>query len=191
MRAKVILFTNPRAAAVVDRFTQTRIRTFLQRRFAERFTKPSQTVFLLLAMGFLLSSVRHAVANYLWRSGACSFRHYTRFYAFLGGPFFCEMDGLWRALIRQAARQMPSGEPIRLRIDETVCKKSGDCKKSGEEIEPADTYRNGAGTARQEYRTHWGICFVLGEMRVPLSGWSEEPISIPIGLRDRFNFNLS
>jgi hypothetical protein len=177
MRAKLILFTNPRAIAVVDRFTQTRIGTFLQRRFAERFTKPSQTVFLLLALGFLLSSVRHTVANYLWRSGACLLRHYTRFYAFLGGPFFCEMDGLWRAVIRQAAGQVPSGEPIRVRVDETVC------KKSGEEIEPADTYRNGAGTARQEYRTLWGICFVLGEMRVPLPSWSEEPISVPIGLK--------
>ena len=177
MKATVILFTNPRAVAVVDRFTQTRVGAFLQQRFAERFTKPTQTVFLLLALGFLLSSVRHTVANYLWRSGACLLRHYTRFYAFLGGPFFCEMDGLWRAVIRQAVSQVPEGEPIRLRVDETVC------KKSGEEIEPADTYRNGAGTARQEYRTLWGICFVLGEMRVPLSGWSEEPISVPIGLK--------
>ena len=177
MRAKLILFTNFRAIAVVDRFTRTRFATFLQRLFAERFTKPTQTVFLLLALGFLLSSVRHTVANYLWRSGACLLRHYTRFYAFLGGPFFCEMDGLWRAVIRQAASQVPSGEPIRVRVDETVC------KKSGEEIEPAGTYRNGAGTARQEYRRLWGICFVLGEMRAELPGWSEEPISVLIGLK--------
>lgn len=172
----MILFTKSRAAAVVDRFTQTRIGTFLERHFAERFTKPSQTVFLLLAMGFLLSSVRHTVANYLWRSGACLVRHYTRFYAFLGGPFLCEMDGLWRVLIRQAVRLVPSGEPIRLRVDETVC------KKSGEKIRPADTYRNGAGTARQEYRTLWGICFVIGEMRVPFPGRSGERMSVPIGL---------
>lgn len=177
MRVQLILFTRSEAIAVVDRFTQTRIGAFLHSCFAERFTRPSQTVFLLLAMGFLLSSVRHTVANYLWRSGACLFRHYTRFYAFLGGPFFCEMDGLWRAVIRRAARQVPEGEPIRVRVDETVC------KKSGQEIEPADTYRNGAGTARQEYRTLWGICFVLGEMRVPFPGWTEEEsISVPIGL---------
>jgi hypothetical protein len=172
----MILFTNPRAAAVVDRFTQTRIGAFLQRRFAEHFTKPSQTVFLLLAMGFLLSSVRHTVANYLWRSGACLVRHYTRFYAFLGGPFVGEMDGLWRVVIRQAAQQVPPGEPIRVRVDETVC------KKSGEEIELAGTYRNGAGTARQEYRTLWGICFVLGEMLIRFPAGAEEPISVPIGL---------
>jgi hypothetical protein len=176
MKARMILFTRSRAIAVVDRFTQTRIGTFLQQRFAERFTKPSQTVFLLLALGFVLSSVRHTVANYLWRSGACLVRHYTRFYTFLGGPFFCEMDGLWRAVIRQAARHVPEGEPIRVRVDETVC------KKSGEKVQPADTYRNGAGTARQEYRKLWGICFVLGEMRVRLPGWPSDFVSVPIGL---------
>jgi hypothetical protein len=161
---------------VVDRFTQTRVGAFLQQRFAERFTKPTQTVFLLLALGFLLSSVRHTVVGYLWRSGACLLRHYTRFYAFLGGPFLGEMDGLWRAVIRQAARRVPEGEPIRVRVDETVC------KKSGEEVEPADTYRNGAGTARQEYRTLWGICFAEVEMRVRLPGWPEDFVSVPIGL---------
>lgn len=176
MRARVILFTSPRTAAVVDRFTQTRFAAFLQRRFAGRFTKPSQTVFLLLALGFVLSSVRHTIANYLWRSGACLLRHYTRFYVFLGGPFFQEMEGLWRAVIRQAVRRVPEEEPIRLRVDETVC------KKSGEKIDPADTYRNGAGSARQEWRTLWGICFVLGEMRVRLPGWPEDFVSVPIGL---------
>lgn len=86
-------------------------------RFAERFTKPTQTVFLLLALGFVLSSARHTVANYLWRAVIC-----------------------------QAVGQVPESEPIRVRIDGTVC------RKSGEEIEPTSTYRNGAGAARQEYR---------------------------------------
>lgn len=172
----IVILPQSQLVAVVARFTRTRFATFLQRHFAHRFTRPSQTVFLLLALGFVLASVRHTVANYLWRSGACLLRHYTRFYAFLGGPFFCEMDGLWRAVIRQAASQVPDGEPIRLRVDETIC------KKSGEKIEPAATYRNGAGTARQEYRTFWGICFVLGEMRMPLLGWSDQPVSVPIGL---------
>ena len=63
-----------------------------------------------------------------------------------------------------------------MRVNETVC------KKSGEEIEPTDTYRSGAGTARQEYRTLRGICFVLGEMRVPLPDWAENVVSVPIGL---------
>jgi hypothetical protein len=177
MKAKMTLFTSSGDIAVVDRFTCTRFASFLQRHLARRFTKPSQTVFLLLALGFVLSSVRHTIANYLWRSGACLIRHYTRFYAFLGGPFFREMDGLWRVIIRRAARQVPADEPIRLRIDETVC------KKSGEQVRPADTYRNGAGTARQEWRTLWGICFVLGEMRVRLPGWPEQFVSIPIGLK--------
>lgn len=180
MCVSLILLTKLRAVAVVDRFTQTRFAAFLRRHLAHRFTRPSQTVFLLLALGFVLSPVRHTVANYLWRSGACLVRHFTRFYAFLGGPFFCEMDALWRAVIRLAAGQVADGAPIRVRVDETVC------KKTGPRVEPADTYRNGAGTARQEYRTLYGICFVLGEMLMPLPGEPEKAdrplVSVPIGL---------
>lgn len=78
------------------------------------------------------------------------------------GPFFCEMDGPWRAVIRQAARQVPKGEPIRVRVDETVCKKSGDQTDTFINIEPAGTYRNGAGTPRQEYRTLWEFALCSG-----------------------------
>lgn len=51
MKAGAILFTKSEAIAVVDRFAQTRIGTFLQRLFAERPARPTQTVFLLLALG--------------------------------------------------------------------------------------------------------------------------------------------
>jgi len=43
-------------------------------------------------------------------------------------------------------------------------------------------YRNGAGTARQEYRTLWGLNFVWAIMRVPLPGWPPQSVSVPIGL---------
>jgi len=174
MNVKLILFTKSGAIAVVNRFTQTRVGAFLQHRFVKRFTKPTQTVFLLLALGFVFSSVRHTVANYLSRSGACLACHYARFYAFLGGPF----SGRWAVSgERRSDRQLGRFQrPIRVWVDETVC------KKSGEKIEPADTYRNGAGTARQEWRTLYGVCFVLGKMLVRLPGWSEKPVSVPISL---------
>ena len=159
-----------------DRFTETDFASFLRRRFAHRFTRPSQTVFLLLALGVVLASARHTVATYLWRSGACLVRHFTRFYAFLGGPLIGELDGLWRIVIRHAAEQVPEGEPVRVRIDETVC------KKSGSKIEPGSSFRNGAGTARQEYRTLYGVCFVLAEMRVQLPAWPGRWTSVPVGL---------
>lgn len=180
MRAKLILSTNRsrcRGRSIYPDSNRIVPSAPFRRAFheadADRFSAIGDGLFVVLGA---VHSGELPVANYLWRTGACLFRHYTQFYAFLGGPLFCEMDGLWRMVIRHAASQVPEGEPIRLRVDETVC------KKSGEKMGPADTYRNGAGTARQEYRTLWGICFVLAEMRVPLSGWSEDPISVPIGL---------
>lgn len=176
----LILRTKPRAVAVDTRFTQPCFAALLRRYLAGRFTRALQTVFLLLTLGFVLSPVRHTVADYLWRSGACLIHHFTRFYAFLGGPLFCEMDALWHAVIRLVEVKVPDGALICLRVDETVC------KKTGSKFEPADRYRNGAGTARQEYRTLWGICFVLREMLVPLPGEPEKAdrplVSVPIGL---------
>ena len=43
-------------------------------------------------------------------------------------------------------------------------------------------YRNGAGTARQEYRTLWGINLVWAIMRIPLPRWPGHHLSLPIGL---------
>ena len=155
---------------------RSRFGTFLQRHFADLFTKPSQQLFLLLAFGFLLSPTRHTVANYLWRAGATAFRHFTRFYAFLGGPLYAQLDWLWISVIKLAERHVPEEEPLRLRFDETTC------KKTGPRIEPADYYRNGAGTARQEYRTLYGVNFVIGELLIRLAPWPEAFVSLPIGL---------
>jgi hypothetical protein len=55
-------------------------------------------------------------------------------------------------------------------------------KKAGTHIEGVDRYRNGAGSARQEYRTLRGLNFVWGIMRVPLPVWPGHCLSVPIGL---------
>ena len=55
-------------------------------------------------------------------------------------------------------------------------------KKTGRHIQGAAHYRNGAGTARQEYRTLWGINLVWAIMRIPLQRWPGHHLSLPIGL---------
>src|SRR5712692_1972733 len=55
-------------------------------------------------------------------------------------------------------------------------------KKTGRHIQGAAHYRNGAGTARQEYRTLWGINLVWAIMRIPLTMWPGHCLSLPIGL---------
>lgn len=160
----------------VEHLIRSRFGAFLQRHFADLFTKPSQQVFLLLAFGFVLSPTRHTVANYIWRAGATAFRHFTRFYVFLGGPLYAQLDWLWISVIQLAERHVPEEEPLRLRFDETTC------KKTGPRIEPAGYYRNGAGSARQEYRTLYGVNFVVGQLLIRLRPWPDEFVSLPIGL---------
>lgn len=160
----------------VHKFYRSGFGAFLQRHFADLFTKPTQQTFLLLALGLVLSARRHTVANYLWRAGACAFKHFTAFYVFLGGPLYDRLDWLFVSVIALAERHVPEGEPIRVRFDGTTS------KKTGRSIDGADAYRNGAGSARQEYRTLWGLHFIVGEMLIRLAPWPEEFIAVPCGL---------
>jgi len=144
---------------------------------AEFFTAPSRYNFIILAYGWSLSSVRHTITTYLWLSGAVKYKHFSRFYYFLSGPFCKALESIWTAIIRHAARLIASGEAIRMKVDDTTK------KKCGRKIEAAGNYRNGAGSARQEYRVLWGINFVYGIIRLPLRCWPGHFLSMPIGLR--------
>jgi hypothetical protein len=112
----------------------------------------------------------------LWLTGATTVEHFSRFYVFLGCPLYTQRWPLWGAVIRQAARFVPEGEVIVVTFDDTTK------KKAGPHIEGLGRYRNGAGSARQEYRTLRGLNFVLGIMRIPLTRWPGHSLSVPIGL---------
>jgi len=162
---------------MVDRFTRTRFGAFLTTLIGGVFTKPSRQNFLTLALGWTFALGRHTIATYLWRAGATALKHFTRYYVFFGVPFYGSQDRLFRRVIRLAERHVPEGEPIRVIFDETTC------KKSGRKIEGASNYRNGAGTARQEWRTLYGVNFVIGILQIRLQPWPDRFLSIPIGLR--------
>jgi hypothetical protein len=148
----------------------------------------------MLALGWSLSPMRHTVANYLWRAGACAVKHFTRYYAFLTavyggrGPLFEKLDWLWVSVITLAVRFVPEEEPIRVRFDETTYKKTGPSSRWNIGVDGCDRYRNGAGragsqpVARQEYRTLWGLHFVIGEMLIRMAPWPDEFVSVPIPL---------
>jgi hypothetical protein len=59
-------------------------------------------------------------------------------------------------VIRFAVQFVPAGEVMRVSFDDTTK------KKAGSHIEGLARYRNGAGSARQEYRTLRGVNVVLG-----------------------------
>jgi hypothetical protein len=108
-------------------------------------------------------------------TGAATVKHFSRFYVFLGCPLYAKRWQLWGAVIRMAAPFVPAGEVIRVSFDDTTK------KKAGTHIEGLARYRNGAGSARQEYRTLRGVNFVLGIMHLPLRRWPGHYLSVPVG----------
>ena len=145
--------------------------------FAGLFTVPSWQTFTVLAYGWAVASgERQTITTYLWLSGATTVKHCSRFYLFLGGALYEARWQRWARIIRGAARWVPEGTPITLHGDDSTK------KKAGRQIEGVGHYRNGAGTARQEYRTLRGLNFVWGQMRVPVPGWPGQQVSMPIGL---------
>jgi hypothetical protein len=150
--------------------------TFVMGLFQGLFTVPSEQTFSLLACGWALAAERHTITTYLWLTGAATLKHFSCFYVFLGGALYQTRWRLWARIIHQAARWVPDDAPIVLEVDDSTK------KKAGRHIEGVDRYRNGAGSARQEYRTLRGLNFVWGIMRVPLALWPGHCLSVPIGL---------
>jgi hypothetical protein len=150
---------------------------FVMGLFAGLFTTPSEQTFTMLAYGWTVASgERQTITTYLWLSGATSVKHFSCYYRFVGGALYQARWQLWARLIRCAARWVPEGAPIVLIVDDSTK------KKAGRQIEGVSHYRNGAGSARQEYRTLRGLNFVWGLLRVPVPGWPGQQVSVPIGL---------
>jgi hypothetical protein len=160
----------------VDAYLASSFGTVLMTLFQGFFSTPSWQSFTYLAYGWSLAWGRHTITTYLWLSGATRVKHFWRYYAFLGGPFYKVRYCLWAQVIRMAASFVPEGEVI------TVCIDDHTAKKSGRHIEGRDRYRNGAGSARQEYRVLAGLNLVLGVMRIPLKRWPGHHLSVPVGL---------
>jgi hypothetical protein len=162
--------------SVVAPFIVSSFGLYVMGLFQGLFTAPSWQSFLLLTCGWALTTERHTITTYLWLTGAVRVKHFSRFYVFLGGALYTARWQLWARIIRGAAQWVPAGEPIVIEVDDSTK------KKAGPSIEGVAHYRNGAGSARQEYRTLRGLNFVWGIIRVPLPCWPGPYVSVPIGL---------
>ena len=150
---------------------------FVMSLFAGLFTAPSWQTFTVLAHGWAVANgERQTITTSLWLTGATTVKHFSCFYRFLGGALDEARWQVWARLIRGAAQWVPEGAPIVLIVDDSTK------KKAGRRIEGGSHYRTGAGSARQEDRTLWGLNFVWGLMRVPVPGWPSQSVSMPIGL---------
>ena len=158
-------------------FSMSSFGLFVMSLFAGLLTPPSWQTFLLLVYGWAVArgSARRS-PTYLWLSGATSVKHFSRFYAFLGAALYHTRWQLWARIIRRAAQWVPPGQAVVIAVDDSTKKKAGSRSKGSRH------YRNGAGSARQEYHTLRGLNFVWGIMRVPLACWPGRGVSVPIGL---------
>ena len=158
-------------------FSGSSFGVFVMGVFAGLFTTPSWQTFMVLTYGWAVASgERQTITTYLWLTGATTVKHFSCFYVFLGGALYQARWQLWARIIRCAAQWVPEGTPLVLIVDDSTK------KKAGRQIEGIGHYRNGAGSARQEYRTLRGLNFVWGLMRIPVPGWPDKQVSVPIGL---------
>ena len=160
----------------VDTFVHSSFGTVVMTLFQGLFTAPSWHTFTSLACGGALATDRHTITTSLWLTGATTVKHFSRFSVFLGCPLSNRRWPLWGAVIRLAAPLVPAGEVMRVICDDTTK------KKAGTPIEGLARYRNGAGSARQAYRTLRGVHVVLGIRRIPLKRWPGHRLSVPVGL---------
>ena len=160
----------------VDAFVTSSFGTFVITLWSGVLSAPSWQSFTYLVYGWALACGRQTITTYLWGSGAAHVKHFSRYYAFLGEALYQRRHQLWARVIRCGAALVPADGVIDVRLDDATM------KKTGRHIQGADHYRNGAGTARQEYRTLWGINLVWAIMRLPLTRWPGHSLSVPIGL---------
>jgi hypothetical protein len=160
----------------VDTFLTSSFGIFIITLWQGILRAPSWQNFTYLAYGWALAVGRQTITAYLWGSGAAQVKHFSCYYTFLGRTLPQRRSALWARVIRCGASLVPANAVIHLRLDDATM------KKTGRHIQGAAHYRNGAGTARQEYRTLWGINLVWAIMRVPLTRWPGHSLSLPIGL---------
>ena len=160
----------------MDAFVTSSFGTLVMTLWHGVLSTPSWHSMTYLAYGWTLAAGRQTITTYLWGSGAAQVKHFSRYYAFLGGALYQRRSQLWARVIRLGASLVPEHAIIAIRLDDAIM------KKNGRHIQGAGRYRNGAGTARQEYRTLWGINLVWAIMRIPLQRWPGHSLSLPIGL---------
>lgn len=158
----------------MDAFACCGFGLFLADHFQSCFQKRSWQSFLRLAYGWSVCRYHHTIAQYIWLSGGVEDKHFSRYYDFLSLTFLRVLDHLWGRVFGLLDSMVNATQQIELVIDDTVR------KKCGRKIEGASHYRNGAGSARQEYRSLWGLNFVWLSMNWY---WGTHRLSLPLGLR--------
>jgi hypothetical protein len=160
----------------VDAFLASSFGTCVMTLWPGGLSAPSWHNFTSVASGWALACGRQTITHSLGGSGAAQVKQFSRSYALLGGALYQRRYPLWAQVIRCGASLVPTDTVIDVRLDDATL------KKTGRPIQGAAHYRNGAGTARQAYRTLWGMHLGWAIMRLPFQVWPGHHLSRPMGL---------
>ena len=109
----------------MDAFLTSSFGTFVMTLWRGMLSTPSWQNFTYLAYGWALACGRQTITNYLWGSGAAQVKHFSRYYAFLGGALYHRRSQLWARVIRFGASLVPADAVIEVRLDDATMKKTG------------------------------------------------------------------
>src|SRR5712691_10353693 len=77
----------------VDAFVTSSFGTFVMTLWHGVLSAPSWQNFTYLAYGCAIASGRQTITTYLWGSGAAQVKHFSRYYALLGGAALVQFHG--------------------------------------------------------------------------------------------------
>ena len=122
--------------------------------FAPLMTPASFENFRLLASGWALSTRRRTVTELIQRVGAVQLKSYSTFHRFFNRARW-SIDEAGRVVLSLALRAIPEDSPVRLVVDDTLC------KKGGQHIFGTGMHRDALASTRKLTRLSWGHNWVV------------------------------
>lgn len=106
----------------MDTFLASSFGTFMMTLFQGTLSVPSWQNFTYLACGWTLAWGRQTITTSMWLSGAAAAKHFSRYYAFWGGPLYKARCACWRRIIHYSATLVPPDEVMNIDIDDGTIK---------------------------------------------------------------------
>ena len=144
--------------------------------FVPLMTPASFENFRLLAGGWVLSTRRRTVTELIQRAGAVNLKSFSSFHRFFNRAHW-SIDEVGRTVLSLALRAIPTGDVVRLVVDDTLC------KKGGQHIFGTGMHRDALASTRKLARLSWGHNWVVVGVLVEFPFARKTTWCLPIALR--------
>lgn len=140
--------------------------------FASCFTSPSFQTFSKLMVGWVLRVGRHTITGVIQAAEAVDDKHYTSFHRFFRSARWSP-DAVGLTLLKIVLQFLPSGEPVRMTLDDTLARHTGKCISSaGMHVDPL------LSTKKKRFY-HFGHVWVVLSVVVDVPLWNKR-FALPV-----------